>query len=154
MNEKILVIDHEPHIRKGLELILTKRGYQVRTVSGSDEAISVFESQPFDLVIMEVRTLKLNGLKLIRQVKELDEDVEVIVLTGSATIHSAIQALRHHGAFDFLTKPLENIDQLFDSINQALHKQRLNRENKARLKRLEQTKEELEHLVSETNGHK
>ena len=143
MSEKILIIDHEPDIRKNLENILAKKGYHVRTASEGDEAIGIFKSESFALVITEVRIPKLNGLKLIRQLKELDEDVEIIVLTGSATIDNAVRSMRCNGAFDFLTKPLENSKQLFDSIDQALKRHRVNKEKRALLEKLKQTNGEM-----------
>ncbi len=139
MNEKILIVDHESDIRKNLETILVKKGYQVRAASESNEAIDIFKSESFDLVITEVRIPKLNGLKLIRQLKKLDEDIEIIVLTGSASIDNAVQSMRCNGAFDFLTKPLENSKQLFDSIDQALKRHRVNKEKRALLEKLKQT---------------
>ena len=139
MNERILIIDHEPDIRKCLETILVKKGYQVRSASGGNEAIGIFKSESFALLIMEVRIPNLNGLKLIRQFKELDEDVEIIVLTGSATIDNAVQSMRGNGAFDFLTKPLENSKQLLVSVNEALVKYRANRKKRALLEKLKQT---------------
>jgi len=143
MNEKILIIDHEPDIRKDLETILAKKGYQVRTASGSDEAIGFLKSESFALVITELRMPKLKGQKFIRQIKELDEDLEIIVLTGSSTIDNAIQALRHNGAFDFFTKPLGSLDQLLTSIDQALNRHRKNREKSALLERLKKASREL-----------
>ncbi len=143
MNEKILVIDHEADIRKNLEAILVKKGYHVRTASKGNEAIDIFKSESFALVITEVRMPNLNGLKLIRQFKELDEDVEIIVLTGSASIDDAVQSMRCNGAFDFLTKPLENSKQLFDSIDQALKRHRVNIEKSALLEKLKQTNGEM-----------
>ena len=143
MNEKILIIDHEPDIRKNLETILVNKGYQVRSASRGDEAIGIFKSESFALVITEVRMPNLNGLKLIRQFKELDEDIEIIVLTGSATVDDAVQSMRGNGAFDFLTKPLENSKQLLVSVNEALVKYRANREKRALLEKLKQTNGEM-----------
>lgn len=143
MNEKILIIDPEPHIRQSLKAILTKKGYQVRSASDGNEAISVFRSESFALVITELRVPKLDGLKLIRRFKEVDEDVEIVVLTGYATIDNAVQAFRHDGAFDFLLKPLENVDQLFISVKQALQKHRLCKDNKTFMEGLKQANEEL-----------
>ncbi len=122
MNEKILVIDREPDILKTLETLLRKEGYQVRSASGGDEAVDTFKSEPFDLVIMDINMPVTNGLKVLRKMKNLDEDIKVIVLTGSASIDNAIQALRHNGAFDFLIKPLKNGEQLIISVKQALEK--------------------------------
>ena len=127
MNEKILIIDHEPDIRKDLETILAKKGYQVMTTSGSEAAISVLKSEPLDLVIMDIRMPGMDGLEFMREVKKLGDDVEVIVLTGSVSIENAVKALRDDGAFDFLTKPLKNVDQLINSVKEALQKQRLHK---------------------------
>ncbi len=127
MKEKVLIIDREPDIRKTLEALLRKEGYQVRSASGGDEAVDTFISEPFDLVIMDINMPVTNGLKVLRKMKKLDEDIKVIVLTGSASIDNAIQALRHNGAFDFLAKPLENVGQLINSVEKALQKQKLHK---------------------------
>lgn len=127
MNEKILIIDHEPDIRKDLETILAKKGYQVMAASGSEAAISVLKSEPLDLVIMDIRMPGMDGLEFMREVKKLGDDIEVIVLTGSVSVENAVKALRDDGAFDFLTKPLKNVDQLINSVKEALQKQRLHK---------------------------
>jgi DNA-binding NtrC family response regulator len=125
MNEKILIIDHEPDIRKDLETILAKKSYQVMTASGSEAAISVLKSESLDLVIMDIRMPEMDGLEFMREVKKLGDDVEVIVLTGSVSVENAVKALRDDGAFDFLAKPLKNVEQLINSVKEALQKQRL-----------------------------
>ena len=73
---------------------------------------------------------EIDGMEFMRQIKKLDDDIEVIVLTGSASIENAVKALRHDGAFDFLTKPLENIDQLINSVKKALQKHRLQKKKR------------------------
>lgn len=128
MNEKILVVDREPDIRKSLETLLKKEGYQVSSASGGDEAVDIFKSEPFDLVIMDINMPVTSGLKVLRKMKKLDEDIKLIVLTGSASIDNAVQAMRHNGAFDFLTKPLKNGEQMITSVKQALEKPGLNGE--------------------------
>ena len=131
MNEKILIIDREWDIRKTLETLLRKEGYQVRSASRDEEAIDIFKSEPFDLVIMDINMPGTNGLQVMRKIKKLDDEIEIIILTGSVSIENAVKALRHDGAFDFLTKPLENVDQLIISVKQALQKHRLKREKNA-----------------------
>lgn len=128
MNEKILIIDREPDIRKALESLLRKEGYQVRNASTGEEAIDTLKSDTFDLVIMDINIPGTNGLQLMRNIKELEKAIEVIVLTGLNSINNAVQALRAEGAFDFISKPLENYDQLLISVKQALEKRRLNME--------------------------
>jgi DNA-binding NtrC family response regulator len=127
LNEKILIIDREPDVRKILENLLRKEGYQGRSVSEGQEAIDTLKSEPFDLVIMDINMPGTNGLQVMRNIKELDEGIEVIVLTGLNSIDNAVQSLRHYGAFDFLSKPLENDDQLINSVEKALQKQKLHK---------------------------
>ncbi|MBI9085165.1 MAG: response regulator [Desulfobacterales bacterium] len=139
MDDNILIIDHDPDIRRYLESILTGTGYRVESASGPAEAILVFKRQRPSLVVMETRLEGQSGQELIRLFKKMDADVEVIVLTGNATLVNAVDAMRGDGAFDFLTKPLEDVAQLIRSVDQALAKQRSNRERSR--------------LFSHMNGH-
>ena len=127
MKEKILIIDRKSDIRKTLETLLRKEEYQVRSASGGQKAIDILKSEPSELVIMDINMPGSNGLQAMRKIKKLDGEIEVIIFTGSASIDNAVQALRHDGAFDFLTKPLENLDQLIISVKQALEKRRLHK---------------------------
>jgi DNA-binding NtrC family response regulator len=148
MNEKILIIDHEPDILRTLEAILAKEGYQVRSASGCEEVMSVLKSEPFDLVIMDIRMPGTDGLEFMRQIKKLGDDIEVIVVTGSASIENAVKALRDEGAFDFLTKPLENADQLINRVKEALQRLKLHKKNRALFRRLRQVNEELNTILN------
>jgi DNA-binding NtrC family response regulator len=82
-------------------------------------------------------------------VKLIDEEVEVIILTGHATLENAIMTLRDEGAYDYLLKPLEQIEGLLISVNHALERRGLRLENKVLLKKLSEANEELEHRVAE-----
>ena len=136
MNEKILIIDREPDIVKNLNALLTKEGYQVRSAPMGEAVMDIVKSEPFDLVIMDINMPGKDGLKIMRNIKKLDEEIEIIVLTGSATIDNAVQSMRSNGAFDFFTKPLGSLDKLLASIDQALSRHRVNREKRALLERL------------------
>jgi PAS domain S-box-containing protein len=137
MNENILIIDDEPDILEPLEQALSLEGFQVRGASSGMEAMEIFKSEPFDLVITDIRMPQMDGMEVLKQVKQLDESVEVIMLTGFATIENAVMALRNKGAYDYLTKPLEDIDTLLISVNRALDRRRLRLENKNLIKKLE-----------------
>lgn len=131
VNEKILIIDREADIRKNLETLLRKNGYLVRSASRADEAIEALKSTSFDLVIMDIRIPDMNGLQLMKQIKDIDDDLEVIVLTGATSPKDIINVLRgSRGAIDFLSKPLDNLDQLTVSIERALVEQKLKREKR------------------------
>ena len=149
MNEKILIIDDEADILESLEEILSQEGFRVRGASGGIEAIEIFRSQPFDLVITDLRMPHMDGMEVLNQVKQLDEFIEVIVLTGFANIENAITALKDNGAYDYLTKPLEDIDRLLISVNHALERRRLRIENRSSIKRIEEANAQLERRVEE-----
>lgn len=149
MNEKILLVDDEQDILRMLSKLLTQEQFQVKTAQGGEEAIALFQSEPFDAVVTDMRMPGMDGLAVIKRIKEIDEDIEVIILTGFAALDNVIQAFRHNGAFDYLTKPLENINELFFAINRAIESRRLKIENRILFKKLKQAKENLEKRVSE-----
>jgi len=149
MNEKILLVDDEQDILKMLSRLLTQEQFQVKTAQGGEEAIALFQSEPFDAVVTDMRMPGMDGLAVIKRVKEIDEDIEVIILTGFAALDNVIQAFRHNGAFDYLKKPLENINELFFAINRAIESRRLKIENRILFQKLKQAKENLEKRVSE-----
>ena len=121
-SNKILIVDREPDILKSLEILLTERGYQVKGVTNSEDAIENFRHEYFDLVITEIRIPRLGGNNLIRRLKDFDEQVEIIVLTGFSALDSARQVTQDKCAFAYLTKPLEHIDQLYMTVSQAIEK--------------------------------
>ena len=148
MKEKILVIDHEKDNRSILEAILRKEGYQVTSSADGDKAMALIKSEPFDLVIMDIRTPGINRLGSVGQIKEVDDNIDVIVLTGYATIENAVKSLRDNGACDFLTKPLENTDELINNVKRALQKQAVKKEKRDLHTRLKQTVAELNVILN------
>ena len=149
MNEKILVVDDEQDILQMLSKLLSQEDYEVKTALGGEEAIALFksESEPFDAVITDMRMPGLDGIGVIKALKEIDEYIEVIILTGYAALDNVIQAFRHHGAFDYLTKPLEDINELFITVNRAIESRKLKFENKNLLEQLKQAKQDLEKRI-------
>ena len=143
MSKNILIIDDEPDILKTLSSALQFERYRVSTAPGGDAGLKLFRREPFDLVITDMRMPGMDGIQVIEGVKAIDPDVEAIVLTGYATLDNAVKALRHVGAFDYLSKPLENIDELFLVVEKALEKRRLTVENKRLLQRLKEKEAEL-----------
>ena len=152
MNEKILIIDREPDIRKTLESLLRKEGYQSRSASNAKEAIETFKSEPLDLVMMDIRIPGTDGIELMKQLKKIDSDIEIIVLTGAVSVDNAVKALRGKLAFDFLTKPLKNKNELLLTIREALKKSRLNKKRKASEKELKKSYMRLETRIRELDG--
>ncbi|MBC8393448.1 MAG: PAS domain S-box protein [Deltaproteobacteria bacterium] len=149
MNEKILIVDDEPEILDSLETILADEGFEVTRASSGNVAVEIFEAEAFGLVITDMKMPGLSGLEVLRHVKQIDEDVEVIILTGHGTIETAIHALKENGAYDYLRKPLEGIDDLIISVAQALERRKLHLEKKELIKKLEKTNAVLQQEIEE-----
>lgn len=145
---RILIIDDETVILKLLSGFLIKEGFHVETAQSGKAGLVLFQSQPFDVVITDMRMPEMDGLSVIQHIKALDETAEVIILTGFVEVGNVIEAFQHNqGAFDYLIKPLESIDEFFIIVNKALESCRLKRENKALLGKLQQAKKTLEERV-------
>ncbi len=143
MNENILIVDDEPDILKTLENALALEGYRITCANGGKAALEIFSQKPFDLVITDMRMPDMDGIQVIEQIKAVNPDVEIIVLTGYGTLDNAVAALRDKGAFDYLTKPLENIGAFFLTVKKALEKRQLILENQALVSRLKKKETEL-----------
>ncbi|MCP4347723.1 MAG: response regulator [Desulfobacterales bacterium] len=149
MNENILIVDDEQDILDALSAALSVEDFNVKTALGGEQGIEMFRSEPFDLVVTDIRMPHIDGLEVIRQVKQMDEDAEVIVLTGFPTIENAVGAMKNYGAFDFIQKPLDDIEQLAMVICKALDKRKLKLENRLLLSKLNQVNQELNRRVKE-----
>jgi two-component system, sporulation sensor kinase A len=121
IKRKILIIDREPDIRRSVGSILNRKGFQHKDAVDYEDAMDLIKSEDFDLIIMEIRIFKTNGFRFLKEVKKLCDPIEVIILTGFVSIENAVRTLRHHGAFDFLAKPLDSEDQLINSVEKALY---------------------------------
>ncbi|MDD3992434.1 MAG: sigma-54 dependent transcriptional regulator [Desulfobacteraceae bacterium] len=124
--EHILVVDDEAIIRTTLERILTEEGYQVTSVSTGAEALAHLGRSEVDLVLLDLNLPDRNGIDVLRQAKELDPDLLVIVVTGYASVESAVEALKL-GAYDYIKKPFKaDVIKLITRL--ALEAQRLKKE--------------------------
>src|SRR3989338_4023822 len=144
MNEKILVVDDEPEILETISEFLTAEGFRVTTAASGEEALAFFAADAFPLMITDMKMPGLSGLDLLRQVKAKYTDTEVIILTGYGTLENAIEALRNNGAYEYLRKPLEDLDDLSCAVTNALTKRHLRLENKSLCQQLQKANEELE----------
>ena len=126
---RVLILDDESTLRTALFRLLDRKGYQVVTAQRLDEARSFMSPEkPFDLAIVDMNLPDGNGLDLISEIKAMSPGTQVIVLTGFATIDTAIQATQK-GAYHFLTKPF-NVEELMSLLEKALSHKTLEQENK------------------------
>ena len=126
---RVLIVDDESTLRTALFRLLDRKGYQVVTAQRLDEARNFMTPEkPFDLAIIDMNWPDGNGLDLISEVKAMSAQTQVIVLTGFATIDTAIQATQK-GAYHFLTKPF-NVEELMSLLEKALAHKTLEQENK------------------------
>jgi putative nucleotidyltransferase with HDIG domain len=124
-----------------LERVLSDEGYYVDTATGGREALSMVKRTSYDLLVTDIKMPQMDGFELMRNVKELDDDMAVVVITGYATMDTAVQALRE-GADDYVTKPFK-LREIKDVVSRALEKTELKIKNAQLLEDLEAANEEL-----------
>lgn len=123
----ILVVDDEPSMRESLSMLL-KEKYRVATAPDGKSALTTIEKEPFDLVLLDMRLPEVDGLTVLRQIKEIDQTIDVIMITAVKTVANAVEAMRR-GAYDYITKPFD-IEALESLVGKVMEKRALERENK------------------------
>jgi DNA-binding NtrC family response regulator len=123
MPRKILLADDEQIARENLEYILKKEGYETVAVESGARAVEELEKKEFDLVITDLRMPQVDGMQVLERTKELQPDTEVLVITGYATVNTAVEAMQK-GAYHYLAKPYQN-EEVRILIRKALEKRDL-----------------------------
>ena len=114
----ILVMEDDLNVAKGLEMVLTQEGYDVYLAGTGKLAMEAFKNKQFDLLVADIRLPDINGMEIIREVKETHPKTEVIAITGYATTSLSVEAMKL-GIADFLPKPFTE-DEIKSSISEAL----------------------------------
>ena len=115
---KVLIIDDEKQILDSLSSILRDDGFQVFTAKEGKEGLELFDAVKPEIVILDIWMPELDGLQVLKMIKEKDKDAIVIVISGHGTISTAVEAVKV-GAYDFLEKPL-SIDKVLEVISRGL----------------------------------
>ncbi|MFC1814661.1 response regulator, partial [Thermodesulfobacteriota bacterium] len=123
---RVLVVDDEKDIRDGSERILKRIGLQALKASRGDEALELLSKENVSIVLLDLKMPGMDGMEVLGRIREIDASILVIVITGYATVQTAIEAMKQ-GAYDFIPKPFEP-DQLRIVIRRAQEKIRLTRE--------------------------
>ena len=134
MKLKVLVVDDDLSLRQLLDVVLTAEGYQVTQADDGQTAVALVEKQFFDLILMDIRMARMDGIEALNRIKEISAGIQIIIMTAYASVKTAIDALKS-GAYDYLTKPLD-IDELKILVKRALHQSRLEQENRQLKERL------------------
>ncbi len=149
-SEKILVVDDETRMCQSLFELLSGNGYTVITTQSGTDAIEKIKSEPFDLVLSDIKLQDVSGLEILKAVKAADPEIVVILMTGYASLESALEAIRN-GAFEYLLKPVE-YSQLEISVRRGLEKRQAELAKKRLLKDLELANYNLNNRLQEINA--
>ncbi len=148
-NPRLLVVDDEPIAVRNLERALANEGYAVATASSGQAALRQLREGAFDVVLTDLKMEKVDGMQVLRRCKEIDPDVEVIMITGYATIETAIEATKQ-GAYHYLPKPFK-LDEVRKVVHEAVEKVALKKENRRLRARIEDMKDRVD-IVSRDPG--
>jgi two-component system phosphate regulon sensor histidine kinase PhoR len=116
----VLVVDDEQDIRDASERILSRVGYHVQKASRGDEALDILNKERVDILLLDLKMPGMDGLEVLERIRKQNTQIQVIVITGYATVETAIEAMKQ-GAYDFIPKPFEP-DQLRIVVNRAWEK--------------------------------
>jgi two-component system response regulator PilR (NtrC family) len=135
---KILIADDERAITDGLSAILTDEGYTVEVAVDGQKALDRLQGDAYGLVLADLKMPKLDGIALLKELSEREIPTECIIITGQATVDSAVQAMRQ-GAYDYIEKPLntEKLNRLKALIPKALDKFNVKQTNRALTSQIE-----------------
>jgi diguanylate cyclase (GGDEF)-like protein len=142
---RILVAEDEDTLRTVITEVLETDGHEVVGAASGEAALEIFRRTPFSLVLTDIVMGRLTGLDLLSEIKLIDPGSLVVVMTSHASLDSATAALRS-GAYDFLTKPFEDLDAITTVVNRAIDKIRLVETNNVFLEELKNKTDELEKL--------
>lgn len=148
--ERIIIIDDEKRMCDSLSALLQGDETEVLTFQSSPEAVEAIREERVDLVVTDIKMPKMDGLQILNAVKEIDEDIPVILMTGYASMDTALEAIAK-GAYDYLLKPVE-FSQLELAVKRALDKRRSDLAQRSLMEQLKLSNFILESRVSELNA--
>jgi DNA-binding NtrC family response regulator len=132
---KILIVDDEKVALRNLEHVMKKEGYAVVATQSGQNALKILEEQQFDVILTDLKMEKVDGMQILQRCREVSPDTEVIMITGFATLESAVNTMKH-GAFYYIAKPFK-LDEVRKVVKEAVEKVRLKTENRQLREQLE-----------------
>ena len=152
LNIKLLIVDDEKSQRDLLQGYLIKKGFQVTTAGSGEEALDIYHKIFTPVALIDMKMPGMDGLQLLKRLKETNPFIQVIVLTAFGTIETAVSAMKA-GAFDYQTKPVEDLDELLLKLQKAATQNRLIVDNKIMQERLDEVFPATE-IIGESNAVK
>jgi sigma-B regulation protein RsbU (phosphoserine phosphatase) len=143
----ILTIDDEAGIRQNISAYLEDCGYRTLDAADGIEGMEIFHRESPDVVLCDLRMPGMDGLEVLARIRDESPDTPVIVVSGVGTLRDVVEALRR-GAWDYLTKPIQDMEFLESAVGRALDRARLARENREYRFSLEAVIEELKQTLS------
>lgn len=128
MAERVLVVDDDEAIRNALAEYLQTLNYEVVTASDGEDALNKYHKGDFQLILADLMMPNMDGIQLLKRVREIDEDVLFLMITGHPSIGTAVESI-NRGADDYITKPF-HLEEVKHRLNKAIEKRSL----KGRLK--------------------
>ena len=119
MIQKLLIVDDEPLLTKSFKTLFEARGAVVETAANGPDAIVRFMESPFKTVLSDIQMDEMDGIQLMHALKEIDPFVQIVFLTGYASVENAADALKQKNAFDYLKKPVKNFNTLYETLENA-----------------------------------
>lgn len=120
--KRILIVDDEDNFRKVIKEILMDEEFNTQEASNGLNAIEIFKNNHFDVILLDLRMPYKDGIETMKELKEIDPHIPIIILTAFGDIPTAVKAVKQ-GAYDFVTKPPE-FDNLIDTIKRAVEMRR------------------------------
>jgi DNA-binding NtrC family response regulator len=118
-NTRILVVDDEVGMCDFLRYLLEGEGYEVEDANSAAEALDKLGKTAYQLVLADIKMPGIDGLEMLRQIKELDENIVVIVMTGYSSLETAIKAIKYN-SHNYLTKPFDDPDAVLAAVENGL----------------------------------
>ncbi|MFN2131397.1 MAG: response regulator [Anaerolineae bacterium] len=122
-NTRILVVDDEVGMCDFLRYLLEGEGYEIDDANSAAQALDKLKGRAYQLVLADIKMPGIDGLEMLRQIKELDENIVVIVMTGYSSLETAIKAIKYN-AHNYLTKPFDDPDAVLAAVENGLAERR------------------------------
>lgn len=144
----VLIVDDEDTIRQLLADVLSDKNCTVQLAGSAEEALGLLQKTVFSVAMIDIRLPGMNGIDFLEKLKEISPDTVAMMITSHASLTTAIGAIRR-GAYDYLSKPFEDVDEVWLAVERALENRRLTVENRELVQNLQQRNKQLSTTVSQ-----